>query len=77
MIKSSKIHHRGEDRLKLEFSYDLSLINKVKQIPGAKWSATHKSWHVPFTASVLQDVKKLFPEIELPPEYDRGPRFIL
>ena len=77
MIKSSKIHHRGEDRLKLEFSYDLSVINKVKQIPGAKLSATHKSWHVPYTDPVLNEVKRTFPEIELPPEYDRGPRFIL
>jgi len=68
MIKASKIHHRGEDRLKLEFSYDQSLIRQIKQIAGATWSATHKSWHVPFTDSVLKEVKKLFPEIELPAE---------
>lgn len=40
--------HRDEKRLKLIFAYDQELINKVKQIPGCRWSRTMRCWHAAY-----------------------------
>jgi hypothetical protein len=29
----------------LYFDYNKELINKVRQLPGIKWSANNKAWH--------------------------------
>jgi len=47
VIEIRKIVHRGEKRIKLSFPYDKRLIEKVKSIPGARWSQTFKAWHLP------------------------------
>ncbi|MBN2521685.1 MAG: site-specific integrase [Bacteroidales bacterium] len=39
--------HRGEQRLKIIFPYNEQLIDKVRSIPGCRWSATMHCWHVP------------------------------
>ncbi|HQP04880.1 MAG TPA: hypothetical protein PLP11_09785, partial [Bacteroidales bacterium] len=77
MITTSKIHHRGEDRLKLDFAYDTSISDKIRQIPGAAWSRTHKAWLIPDDAESRNQFGSLFPEITLPlvknqPEIEDG-----
>jgi len=66
MIKVSKINHRGQERLKLEFSYNSDISNKIRQIQNAAWSKTHKAWHIPYTKEAIEELKKLFPDIVLP-----------
>jgi len=62
MIKTTRIFHRGEERLKLEFPYNTAVASQIKQIPLAAWSQTHKAWHIPFTDEAINVLKKMFPE---------------
>ena len=66
MIKTSKINHRGEDRLKIEFPFNETIANQVRQIKGSAWSRTQVAWHIPFTDEALGEFKRRFPDIELP-----------
>ncbi len=45
--------HSGESRIIVDFQYDRSIIEKVKQITGATWSKTLKAWHIPYNANAL------------------------
>ncbi|MHA7109026.1 hypothetical protein ACRTDU_02795 [Sunxiuqinia elliptica] len=47
IITLKKAHHRGEDVVLLRFNYDVDLANRVKQLEGASWSQTMKSWYIP------------------------------
>ena len=38
--------HKGKDIIFVKFDYNKELINCVKQINGAKWSQTKKSWDI-------------------------------
>ena len=42
-------------------------MSRLRQIPDARWSATLKSWHVPYTKEVFAQLKELFPEVEYVP----------
>jgi integrase/recombinase XerD len=50
----SKVFHQDQARLAVRFQFDKNLIQKVKQVPDAKWSQTLKSWHMPFDSTSLQ-----------------------
>ena len=65
-MKATKIVHNGATRIKVEFPFNKEIISVLRQIPDAKWSATKKTWHIPYTTSAFSDLKKLFPEIEYP-----------
>lgn len=45
-IRARHIEHRGKRRIALSFPYQPT-IQKVKDIPGAKWSPGRKYWHGP------------------------------
>lgn len=62
MILVSKINHRSEDRLKVEFPYNTLISNQIKQIRNSAWSQTLKAWHIPCTEDALVELKKLFPD---------------
>ena len=61
MIKLSKIHHRDQDRLRVDFYYDKEIIAKLKTIDGATWSKTLNAWLVPYLPEMYQTLKNLFP----------------
>lgn len=63
MIKVSKITHREQDRLKLDFPYSIEISGKIKQIENATWSKTHKAWHIPFTEEAYKSLKEMLPEL--------------
>ncbi|HQW55719.1 MAG TPA: tyrosine-type recombinase/integrase [Saprospiraceae bacterium] len=50
-IRTAPLHHRGERRIGLFFSYDAELIRLVRTLPEARWSASLKCWHVPDTTA--------------------------
>lgn len=52
--------HEEKRRLFLKFPYDNQLIEKVKTLPGAKWSMSTKAWHVLYTSEMANRVKLLF-----------------
>jgi integrase/recombinase XerD len=62
MIKTTRISHRGEERLKLEFPYNTAVAGQIKQLPRAAWSQTHKAWHIPFTDESVGGLLKIFPD---------------
>ncbi len=48
-IQIEPIRHRGIARISLRFPFDRTLIQQVKFLPDARWSASLKCWHVPDT----------------------------
>ena len=65
MIKATKIVHREETRIKVDFPYNQEFVNLLRQVEGAKWSRTHKAWHIPYTKEAFGKLKSLFPYIEV------------
>ncbi len=65
-MKAEKIEHRGEKRIKIDFPYNKEIASLLKQIAGATWSRTNKSWHIPYTQEAFNQLKSLFPDIEYP-----------
>ena len=47
-IQASYVIHRDEKRIRLEFERSAPLNRIVKNIKGAKWSKTLRSWHIPY-----------------------------
>ncbi len=66
MIRASKIFHREEHRILLEFPYNQEIANKIKTISNAKWSKTHNAWHVPYSKEVFRKLIELFPDLNYP-----------
>lgn len=60
ILKTEKIIHKGTERLKIEFQYSKEQIERVKQIPDARWSKTLKAWHIPTTPEALKKYDELF-----------------
>lgn len=55
------ISYKGEQRIKLQFEFNSTLANAVKQIPGRLWSRTLKAWHI---ANEIQLVAQLIDVLE-------------
>ncbi len=62
MITAKKIIHRGILRIKVDFPYNQAFAQILQQIEVAKWSKTHKAWHIPYTKTAFEHLKRLFPE---------------
>ncbi len=54
-----KEFHKDEAKLVVRFQYDKSMIDKVKQVPDAKWSQSLKAWHIPFDAGSLGELQTI------------------
>lgn len=52
--------HEDKLRLFLKFPYDSGIIEKIKTLPGAKWSLGNKAWHVMYTADMPNRIRTLF-----------------
>ena len=65
-MKADKIIHQGEERIKIDFPFNQAIASKLRQIIGAKWSATFKAWHIPYTKADFGQLRVLFPDIEFP-----------
>jgi len=66
MIQISKIRHREQDRIMLQFPFDNAIATLVRQIEGATWSQTRKAWHIPDTKEAYEKLLSLFPGTEDP-----------
>ena len=63
-MKLSKITHKNELRIRVEFPYDAATTAQLRQIPDTRWSQSLKCWHVPYTKEVFEQLKALFPDVE-------------
>ena len=61
MIKTSKIDYRGEDRLKVEFPYDVDMASQIRQIVGSACSRFIRVRLVPYTRETMEVFKKYIP----------------
>ncbi|MFA5492789.1 MAG: tyrosine-type recombinase/integrase [Bacteroidales bacterium] len=68
MIKTKKILHNENERLFIIFPFDRALIEKVKTLNNARWSATHGAWHIPYTQKDLEEFKKVFTQVKVEEE---------
>jgi len=67
-IKTNKCKHGKELRLQLIFPFNKVYTQKIKQIADARWSNSLKSWHIPYTKDAINQLKTLFPELDLKTE---------
>ncbi|MEO8762186.1 MAG: site-specific integrase [Bacteroidia bacterium] len=59
-ITLSKIEHRGQARLALDFAFNHAMIETAKQIKDYQYSNTLKKWHYPYSAKNIALVKQAF-----------------
>ena len=64
-IKITKIIHRDEPKLKLDFAFDYQTISLIKQIDRSTWSRTHKAWLLPDTEDSVRRLKELIRQEDL------------
>lgn len=64
-MKLSTFIHRSETRIRIDFKYDSEVIVKLKQIKELRWSKTVKAWHIPYTKEAVEQLKTLFPDVEI------------
>ncbi len=60
-ITDSYIFHNKEQRIRLQYENNVSINKLVKNIPGARWSKTYKSWHIPCETFFYNKLKKQLP----------------
>lgn len=63
-MKASKIVHRLEARIRVDFPYNPDIITRLRQIPGTRWSKTLNVWHIPYSKQAFEQLVSLFPEVE-------------
>lgn len=72
IMKASKITHRNETRIRVDFPYNAEMVTKLRQIPDARWSKTMGAWHVPYSKEAFAQLKSLFPDVDsTPPLQDK------
>ncbi|HNP53652.1 MAG TPA: hypothetical protein PKK69_03520, partial [Ferruginibacter sp.] len=54
--------HRGERRYFLHFGSTREINPLIKRISGSRWSRTRQSWHLPFSKTTIQDLRKILPK---------------
>jgi integrase/recombinase XerD len=67
ILKVQKITHHQQQRIKVEFPFDSIKTNLLRQIDDARWSATHRAWHIPYTKEAYAKLVGFFPELETTP----------
>ena len=69
-MKASKIVHKREERIKIDFPFNEETVSKIRQIPDARWSRTLGAWHIPSGKDTYNQLIRLFPDIEIPQLYN-------
>jgi len=60
IVTLSQKRHRKENQILMDFEFNRLLINAVKQIHGARWSATHRKWYVRNNPKNLKSIFNVF-----------------
>lgn len=60
IITAERLNYKGENRVKLSFTYNPKIIEKIRKIPGATFSKALKSWHIPFDNEYVTRLNILF-----------------
>jgi len=65
-IKVTKQYHREKPRIFLKFEWNADWIRLIRSIPSARYSSTHRSWHIPYESRSWKAFKLLEIPYELP-----------
>lgn len=65
LLQISKVYHRNEERICIKVTYDKEIVSKIKQLPDARWSHTMNCWHIPYSNKAYNDLKTMFPDVEI------------
>jgi integrase/recombinase XerD len=57
--------HKGQQILVLKFKYNPALIQLARQLPGARWSQSHKAFYTDYYAGIEKQVELLFKQVAL------------
>ena len=58
-LKWQEVLHRGEARIKLDFPYNQAFSDYLKKEFDARWSKTHRAWHIADNAETRQKLHVL------------------
>lgn len=59
-IKVRKVVHNNENRIIISFPYEEELVLLIKKFEDARWSKTHRAWHIPQNKYNISDIFKVF-----------------
>lgn len=63
-MKLTKINHKNQLRIRIDFQYDAEVTAAIRQIADTHWSKTLKCWHIPYTSKAFKQLMDLFPNAE-------------
>jgi integrase/recombinase XerD len=72
IVQISKVYHKNEWRISIKTGFETEVVAKIKQLQDVRWSATLKAWHIPYTNQAYQQLKGLFPEMEIIQNEDKA-----
>ena len=55
-----EVQHKGQARIKLIFTYDRTILLKVKKLQGVKWSQSMRCWHIPYSDDYRVYINNVF-----------------
>lgn len=64
-MEVSKVYHRANWRIRVDFPYDSEISAQLKKLSDARWSKTMKAWHIPYTREAFEQLRELFPELTI------------
>ena len=59
--------HRGEQRIAIHLPRQRSHIDRMRSVPGRRWSRTMGCWHLPMSRDALAALQEKFPYKDIPP----------
>jgi len=59
-LKLSKIRHRKQTCIALQFNYNEGLLKLVRTIEGSSWSKTKRFWYTPYSKEKVKQIKTTF-----------------
>lgn len=72
-MKISKVVHKEQNRIKVDFPYNQHFTAIIKQIKDARWSQKLRAWHIPDEKHSFYKLKALFPDISFEEEHENKP----
>lgn len=64
MITIHEFTSNEEKRIAISMPNEIYLIEKIKEIKGARWSPSYKCWHIPYNRVAWQTFVSLFKDME-------------
>lgn len=71
-IQLSRLRHQQLDYWALRFAYNTELIARVKALGGARWSATHRQWLLPYASYTEAELREALAGIVVERKAGRG-----